>query len=136
MPGRILVVDDEDSVRQLFQIVLQHEGYEVLLATNGAEALLAAHREKPDLIILDWMMPVMDGMSALRQLRADPATSPIPILMLTARQSDTDTTAALVVGADVYLTKPFEPHEVLSLISRLLPDDREAGTGDTRAPEA
>jgi DNA-binding response OmpR family regulator len=122
MPGRILVVDDEDSVRQLFQIVLQHEGYEVILATNGAEALIAAHREKPDLIILDWMMPVMDGMSTLRQLRGDAATSQIPILMLTARQSDSDTHAALVEGADVYLTKPFEPQEVLSVISRLLPE--------------
>jgi DNA-binding response OmpR family regulator len=122
MPGRILVVDDEDSVRQLFQIMLQHEGYDVLLATNGAEALLTAHRETPDLIILDWMMPVMDGLSALRQLRSDPATSHIPILMLTARQSDSDTHAALVEGADVYLTKPFEPQEVLSVISRLLPE--------------
>jgi DNA-binding response OmpR family regulator len=131
MPGRILVVDDEDSVRQLFQIMLQHEGYDVLLATNGAEALLTAHREKPDLIILDWMMPVMDGLSALRQLRGDQATRQIPILMLTARQSDTDTTAALVEGADVYLTKPFEPQEVLSVISRLLP---ESDGGDTREP--
>lgn len=121
MPGRILVVDDEDSVRQLFQIVLQHEGYDVLLATNGAEALIAAHRDKPDLVILDWMMPVMDGLSTLKQLRADAATSQIPILMLTARQSDRDTSAALVEGADVYLTKPFEPQEVLSVISRLLP---------------
>jgi DNA-binding response OmpR family regulator len=128
MPGRILVVDDEDSVRQLFQIMLQHEGYEVILATNGAEALIAAHREKPDLIILDWMMPVMDGMSTLKQLRGDAATSQIPILMLTARQSDSDTHAALMEGADVYLTKPFEPHEVLSVISRLLPEE-----GDSRA---
>jgi DNA-binding response OmpR family regulator len=127
MPGRILVVDDEDSVRQLFQIVLQHEGYDVLLATNGAEALIAAHREQPDLIILDWMMPVMDGLSALKQLRADAATRQIPIVMLTARQSDRDTTAALVHGADVYLTKPFEPQEVLSVISRLLPEESSQG---------
>lgn len=122
MPARILVVDDEDSVRQLFQIMLQHEGYEVLLAANGAEALLMAHREQPDLIILDWMMPVLDGLSVLRQLRGDQTTRHIPILMLTARQSDSDTSAALMHGADVYLTKPFEPQEVLSVISRLLPN--------------
>jgi two-component system phosphate regulon response regulator PhoB len=125
MPARILVADDEESVRQLLQIVLQHEGYEVVLATNGAEALLAAHNNAPDLILLDWMMPVLDGLSVLKQLRKDAATRDIPILMLTARQSDSDTTTALVGGADVYLTKPFEPQVVLSMISRLLPDEKQ-----------
>jgi two-component system phosphate regulon response regulator PhoB len=125
MPARILVADDEESVRQLLQIVLQHEGYEVVLATNGAEALLAAHNNPPDLILLDWMMPVLDGLSVLKQLRKDAATRDIPILMLTARQSDSDTTTALVGGADVYLTKPFEPQVVLSMISRLLPDEKQ-----------
>src|ERR1051326_3292432 len=113
MPARILVADDEESVRQLLQIVLQHEGYEVVLATNGAEALLAAHNNPPDLILLDWMMPVLDGLSVLKQLRKEAATRDIPILMLTARQSDSDPPAALVGGADVYLTKPFEPQVVL-----------------------
>jgi DNA-binding response OmpR family regulator len=125
MPAKILVVDDEESVRQLFQIVLQHEGYEVLLAGNGAEALLMAHKEQPDLIILDWMMPVMDGLSALQQLRKDETTAGIPIVMLTARQSDSDTSTALIGGADVYLTKPFEPQDVLSIIARLLASARE-----------
>jgi two-component system phosphate regulon response regulator PhoB len=125
MPARILVADDEESVRQLLQIVLQHEGYEVVLATNGAEALLAAHNNPPDLILLDWMMPVLDGLSVLKQLRKDAATRDIPVLMLTARQSDNDTTTALVGGADVYLTKPFEPQVVLSMISRLLPDEKQ-----------
>ncbi len=125
MPARILVADDEESVRQLLQIVLQHEGYEVVLATNGAEALLAAHNHPPDLILLDWMMPVLDGLSVLKQLRKDTATRDIPILMLTARQSDNDTTTALVGGADVYLTKPFEPQVVLSMISRLLPAEKQ-----------
>jgi two-component system, OmpR family, phosphate regulon response regulator PhoB len=125
MPARILVADDEESVRQLLQIVLQHEGYEVVLATNGAEALLAAHNNAPDLILLDWMMPVLDGLAVLKQLRKDAATRDIPILMLTARQSDSDTTTALVGGADVYLTKPFEPQVVLSMISRLLPDEKQ-----------
>jgi two-component system, OmpR family, phosphate regulon response regulator PhoB len=124
MPARILVADDEESVRQLLQIVLQHEGYEVVLATNGAEALLSAHNDAPDLILLDWMMPVLDGLSVLKQLRKDAATRDIPILMLTARQSDSDTTTALTGGADVYLTKPFEPQVVLSMISRLLPDEK------------
>jgi two-component system phosphate regulon response regulator PhoB len=125
MPARILVADDEESVRQLLQIVLQHEGYEVVLATNGAEALLAAYNNAPDLILLDWMMPVLDGLAVLKQLRKDAATRDIPILMLTARQSDSDTTTALVGGADVYLTKPFEPQVVLSMISRLLPDEKQ-----------
>jgi two-component system phosphate regulon response regulator PhoB len=132
MPARILVADDEESVRQLLQIVLQHEGYEVLLATNGAEALLAAHNDAPDLILLDWMMPVLDGLSVLKQLRKDEATHSIPILMLTARQSDSDTTTALVGGADVYLTKPFEPQVVLSMISRLLPEEKRAATASRK----
>jgi two-component system alkaline phosphatase synthesis response regulator PhoP/two-component system response regulator VicR len=124
MPAKILVVDDEESVRQLFQIVLQHEGYEVVLATNGAEALIAAHNEQPDLIILDWMMPMLDGLAVLQQLRKDDVTAHIPIIMLTAKQSDTDTHTALVSGADVYLTKPFEPQDVLSIIARLLPPEK------------
>jgi two-component system, OmpR family, phosphate regulon response regulator PhoB len=132
MPARILVADDEESVRQLLQIVLQHEGYEVLLATNGAEALLAAHNDAPDLILLDWMMPVLDGLSVLKQLRKDEVTHHIPILMLTARQSDNDTTTALMGGADVYLTKPFEPQVVLSMISRLLPDEKRAAAASRK----
>jgi DNA-binding response OmpR family regulator len=124
MAAKILVVDDEESVRQLFQIVLKHEGYEVLLAANGAEALIAAHNEQPDIIILDWMMPMLDGLAVLQQLRKDEVTAHIPIVMLTAKQSENDMSAALVSGADVYLTKPFEPQDVLAVLARLLPPEK------------
>src|SRR5258707_15307956 len=86
MATRILVVDDEASVRHLLQVMLSMEGYEPVLAANGAEGLQLAHEHLPALVILDWMMPVLDGLATLQALRNDPTTAQIPVVLLTARQ--------------------------------------------------
>jgi DNA-binding response OmpR family regulator len=120
MATKILVVDDEVSVRHLLQVMLATEGYEPLLAANGAEGLQLAHEHLPDLVILDWMMPILDGLATLQALRSDPATAKIPIVMLTARQGDSDMAQAMFHGADFYITKPFEAEEMLSVVRRFV----------------
>jgi DNA-binding response OmpR family regulator len=118
--SRILVADDDPSVRELCQIVLSTEGYEVLLAENAEEGIALAQREHPDLILLDWMMPDVDGMDALLALKADPATSQIPVVMLTALDGMPQITLATYNGADGYVTKPFEVDDLLSLVRRFI----------------
>lgn len=117
---RILVADDDPSVRELCQIVLSTEGYEVLLAENAEEGITLAQREHPDLILLDWMMPDVDGMDALLALKGDPATSEIPVVMLTALDGMPQITLATYNGADGYVTKPFEVDDLLSLVRRFI----------------
>lgn len=118
--SRILVADDDPSVRELCQIVLSTEGYEVLLAENAEEGITLAQREHPDLILLDWMMPDVDGMDALLALKGDPATSEIPVVMLTALDGMPQITLATYNGADGYVTKPFEVDDLLSLVRRFI----------------
>ncbi len=120
MSKKILVVDDEQSVRDFFQLMLPAEGYEVLLASNGAEALLAAQSGQPDLILLDWMMPLMDGLTTLKMLKHNETTRHIPVVMLTAKHQTEDFAEASIFGADAYITKPFETEDVLSLMRRFL----------------
>jgi DNA-binding response OmpR family regulator len=120
MATKILVVDDEASVRHLLQVMLATEGYEPLLAANGAEGLQAAHEHLPALIILDWMMPVLDGLATLQALRNEPATARIPVVMLTARQGDNAMAQAMINGADFYITKPFDAEEMLAVIRRFV----------------
>lgn len=116
--ARILVCDDDPSVRQLLEVTLSFD-HEVLMATNGQEALdhLAA-AEHVDLLVLDVMMPVRDGLSTLRELRQQDATADLPVIMLTAKAQDVDARAGLEAGADEYLTKPFDPLELEQLIDR------------------
>jgi DNA-binding response OmpR family regulator len=118
--SRILVADDDPSVRELCRIVLGTEGYEVLLAENATEGITLAQREHPDLVLLDWMMPEVDGMDALLALKADPATSAIPVVMLTALDGMPQITLATYNGADGYVTKPFEVNDLLSLVRRFI----------------
>jgi DNA-binding response OmpR family regulator len=120
MGTKILVVDDEASVRHLLQVMLSTEQYEPLLAANGAEGLQLAHEHKPALIILDWMMPILDGLATLQALRNDAATAHIPVVMLTARQGDSDMAQAMVHGADFYITKPFDAEEMLAVVRRFV----------------
>jgi len=120
MATKILVVDDEASVRHLLQVMLTTEGYEPLLAANGAEALQIAHEHLPALILLDWMMPILDGIATLQALKNDPATADLPVVMLTARQGDSDMAQAMVKGADFYITKPFEAEEMLAVVRRFV----------------
>lgn len=120
-PGRrILVVDDEAHVRRFVKGVLRDRGYLVDTAEDGEEALERLARGRPDLILLDVMMPRMDGFEVLRKLRADAATVELPVIMLTAPAADADILRSWRRGPDSYLTKPFSPAELLQFVSEML----------------
>lgn len=120
MPHRVLVVDDEPHVVRLVEINLTQLGIEVKGASDGEECLARVAELKPDLVILDVMMPRLDGFETLSRLRADPATAEIPVIMLTARAQDDDTFEGYGRGAQWYLTKPFAPDELRSTVRRVL----------------
>jgi two-component system alkaline phosphatase synthesis response regulator PhoP/two-component system response regulator VicR len=122
---RVLVVDDERHIVRLVQVNLERQGYEVLTAYDGVECLEKAKAEKPDLIVLDVMMPRMDGFEALQRLKSDPETNHIPVIMLTARAQDRDVLQGYTYGADLYLTKPFSPLELISLVKRVFESQEE-----------
>ena len=122
----ILVVDDEKDIVSALEIYLKAEGYRVLSACNGKEALAAAAREDVHLILMDIMMPVMDGLSAMAQLRQ---TSNVPVILLTAKGEDTDKVLGLNVGADDYITKPFNPVEMLARVRSQLRRYMQLGGG-------
>lgn len=124
---RVLVVDDERHIVRLVQVNLERQGYEVITAYDGVECLEKAKSEKPDLIVLDVMMPRMDGFEALQRLKSDPETSYIPVIMLTARAQDRDVLQGYQYGADLYLTKPFSPLELISLVKRVFESQEEEG---------
>ena len=121
MTKTVLIVDDEERLVRLVQAYLEQEGFHVLTAGDGQEALAVARREKPDLIVLDLMMPVMDGYEFLRHYRQEAAT---PVVLLTARVEETDKVLGLELGADDYVTKPFSPRELLARVRAVL---RRAG---------
>ena len=123
-PVTILVADDEPSIVQLNRLYLTKEGYVVHAARDGQEALDLARRLKPDLIVLDLMMPRLDGWEVCRQLRKD-GSAP-PIIMLTAKDEDVDKIVGLELGADDYVTKPFNPRELLARIKGILRRSRQA----------
>lgn len=114
---KVLVVDDDPSIRQLLQITLQVEGYEVMLAEDGQKALEIAENQALDLVILDLMLPVIDGWQVCRRLRED---RDWPIIMLTAKDEEVDTVTGLKIGADDYVTKPFSPRELVARIEAVL----------------
>ncbi|MFF7458585.1 response regulator transcription factor [Kitasatospora sp. NPDC008115] len=116
--ARLLVVDDEPALRDALESSLAFEGYEVATATDGYEALESVERERPDLVLLDIMMPRMDGLTAVRRMRSRGDT--VPVLMLTARDAVGDRVTGLDVGADDYLAKPFELDELLARVRALL----------------
>lgn len=113
----ILVVDDEPPIVRLVRATLQADGYAVLTASRGEEALAILEDERPDLIVLDVMMPGMDGFETLRKVRAQ---SQVPVIMLTARSGDTDKLRGLETGADDYVTKPFNPDELAARVAAVL----------------
>jgi two-component system alkaline phosphatase synthesis response regulator PhoP/two-component system response regulator VicR len=129
MAYKVLAVDDEKHIVRLVQINLLKEGYEVVTASNGREALEQVAKENPDLIIMDVMMPEMGGFEALKLLKAEAATASIPVIMLTAKAQDADVFQGWKSGADLYLTKPFNPQELLTFVKRILQE--KAGTSDT-----
>ena len=117
---RVLVVDDEVNIVRLIQINLQRHGYEVETANNGAEALAKIRDSRPDLLVSDVMMPEMDGFELLANVRRDPALSDLPVIMLTAKAQDADVMSGYKHGADMYLTKPFNPAELITFAKRIL----------------
>lgn len=121
MARRILVVDDEDDIREVAQLSLEMmAGWEVLPAHSGAEGLRMAEEERPDAILLDVMMPGMDGPATFRALRSNPATAQIPVILLTARAAGAERGTLLELGVDGVLTKPFDPTELHLEVARTL----------------
>src|SRR6267143_83624 len=120
MKSRILVVDDEPDAIELIAFNLKAAGYDVTSAADGDEALKKARAVLPHLIILDLMLPGVDGLAVCKQLRRDERTAPIPIIMLTAKAAEIDRVLGLELGADDYVTKPFSPRELILRIKRLL----------------
>ena len=116
----ILVVDDEPDAVELVEFNLRAAGYSVITAEDGAEAIAKARKTLPDLILLDVMLPEIDGMAGCKILKNDPATSSIPIIMLTAKAAEIDRVLGLELGADDYVTKPFSPRELILRIKNLL----------------
>jgi len=132
MPKKILAVDDEKHIVRLVQVNLQRAGYEVVTANDGREALEKVATERPDLVVLDVMMPYMDGFEVLRNLRANPETRELPVIMLTAKAQDADVFKGWQSGVDAYLTKPFNPMELLSFVKRIFKAQEEEDKGERR----
>ena len=129
MKPKILLVEDDESLVELIRYNLGVEGFEVVSTPDGEEALVLADEERPDLVILDWMVESVSGIEVCRRLRRAPATANLPILMLTARAEEADRIRGLETGADDYLTKPFSPRELVARIRAVLRRLRPALTG-------
>ena len=119
-PAPVLVIDDEDSIVDLIKLGLKYEGFEVVAANDGEEGIASAQRTNPIFIILDWMLPDMDGLEVCRRLRSNPTTRDIPILLLTAKDEVGSRVEGLNTGADDYLTKPFSFEELVARIRAIL----------------
>ncbi|GAC1424374.1 MAG: response regulator transcription factor [Ktedonobacteraceae bacterium] len=128
MAQKILLIEDEDGIVHLINLYLKNEGFTVVIAKDGADGLALHAREQPDLVILDIMLPAIDGFEVCKRIRA---WSKTPILMLTARSSEEDRITGLDMGADDYLVKPFSPRELVSRVRAIL---RRSGPSDTTVP--
>ena len=117
---RILVVDDEEDILELVRFNLAREGYPVICTTSGEETLKIVQREHPDLVVLDLMLPGIDGLDVAKALKNDPKTKDIPIIMLTAKGEEADIVTGLELGADDYLTKPFSPRILVARVRAVL----------------
>lgn len=135
MTRKILVIEDDPSALGFATYALQQEGYQVLTAANGVEGLKRAQEEEPDLLVLDVMLPGMDGFELCHRLRNAPATARLPILMLSVKGRESDRNTGLTVGADQYLTKPIDPAELVASVGRLLEDKGAAPMERGHIPE-
>jgi two-component system alkaline phosphatase synthesis response regulator PhoP len=124
---RILAVDDEPNIVRLIQVNLERHGYQVETANNGAQALAKIKANRPDLLVSDVMMPEMDGFELLANVRRDPSLMDLPVIMLTAKAQDGDVLQGYKTGADMYLTKPFNPQELLAFVKRILSSGGDGG---------
>ena len=120
MPFTILVVDDDPVIQKLLSVNFEMEGYRVVTASDGEEALDRVLSEAPAVVVLDVMMPKVDGIEVLRRIRANPGTGSTPVLLLSAKAQAQDIEDGMAAGADAYLTKPFEPLDLLHRVALLL----------------
>ncbi|MDP2821105.1 MAG: response regulator [Sulfuritalea sp.] len=120
MATKILIADDEPNIVISLEFLLKREGYQVIVAHNGAEALARVRAERPDMAILDVMMPLRNGFEVCQDLRQDPEFNHLRIMMLTAKGRDTEISKGLALGADVYMTKPFATRELIAKVKALL----------------
>jgi two-component system, OmpR family, response regulator MtrA len=122
MNGRslVLIADDDADILLLVKAILERSGHEVVEASDGAEALASVRARKPDLAVLDIAMPEVDGLEVLRRLRADPTTSELPVVLLSARAQEADVERGFAIGASAYLKKPFSPRELSEHVAELL----------------
>lgn len=120
MTKKVLIADDEQNIVISLDFLLRREGFEVLIAADGEEALAKIRSDRPDLVLLDVMMPKMNGFDVCQALRADPELASIRVLMLTAKGRDTEVTKGLGLGADAYMTKPFSTKELVVKVRALL----------------
>ncbi|MDF0645251.1 MAG: response regulator transcription factor [Nitrospira sp.] len=118
-PRKILIVEDEKDILQLVKLYLDKEGFRTLTAATGTDALKSVKQEKPDLVVLDLMLPEIDGLEVCKRLRSAPDTAMVPIIMLTAKAEESDTVIGLELGADDYVTKPFSPKALVARIKAL-----------------
>ena len=126
----VLVVEDEGAQREVLKYNLEAEGFEVVLAENGDEAMLLVAEEQPDLIVLDWMLPNVSGIEVCRRVKADPQTRQIPIVMLSARSEEVDRVRGLETGADDYVVKPYSVVELMARLRTQLRRTRPATMGE------
>jgi two-component system alkaline phosphatase synthesis response regulator PhoP len=117
---KLLIVEDEQDILQLVKLYLEKEGFRTITATNGVEALKKVKEDKPHLIVLDLMLPELDGLEVCKRLRSAPETAMLPIIMLTAKAEESDTVIGLELGADDYVAKPFSPKALVARIKAML----------------
>lgn len=134
--GRVLVVEDELDQQELLRFNLKREGYSVRVTDDGAEALRMVSDEPPDAIVLDLMLPGMDGVEVCRRLRAEPSTAHVPVVMLTAKSEDSDMVAGLDAGADDYITKPYSPSVLMARVKAVLRQTERHAAPRSEAGEA
>lgn len=131
-PKKILIIEDERDILQLVKLYLEKEGYRTVTAATGTEGLNSAKQHKPDLLVLDLMLPEIDGLEVCKRLRSAPETAMLPIIMLTAKAEETDQVIGLELGADDYVTKPFSPKALVARVKALLRRvDRSRQSGHT-----
>ena len=118
--GTVLVIDDEKDLIELVRYNLEKEGFDVIAANDGQAGLDVVKKHRPDLVVLDLMMPGLDGLQVCQQLRADPRSGRIPVIMLTAKATEADRVVGLEMGADDYIVKPFSPREVVARVKAVL----------------
>ena len=124
----VLIADDEQNMARLVQMLMEREGYRVLVAHDGGEAMALMEAETPGIVLLDVAMPVMDGYEVLRRMKADERLRAVPVVMLSARKQDADLMHGIEAGASSYVTKPFNPQEIMAICRDLL-----GATGDSGA---